>query len=330
MIAIRLESPGRFAEATVDEPGEPGPGEALVRVLRVGVCGTDFNGYHGRMPFIRCPRILGHELSVEVIRTGGDDGAVKPGDRCAVEPYFECGTCPACRRGRTNCCEHLEVLGVHIDGGLRPRLCLPIRKLHVSRSLSPEALALVEPLAVGAHGVDRAGPKEGREVLVIGSGPIGLAAAMFSGLEGARVSVTDINPRRLEFARRLPGVVHTGEPGSTGKRYAVVIDATGRADSMSRAIESVEPAGNLVFLGVTRESVILPDPLLHQREVTVLASRNALAADFRRVIRLAEEKKIDALPWITHRAAFDSLSDAFSSWTRPDSGVLKAMIEKIS
>lgn len=330
MKALRLDEPGRFAETPDDGPGDPGPGETLVGVLRVGVCGTDFNGYHGRMPFIKYPRILGHELSVEVIRTGPDVAGLAPGDRCAVEPYLECGACPACSLGRTNCCEQLKVLGVHVDGGLRPRLRVPARKLHASSTLPPEALALVEPLAVGAHGVERGGPMDGQDILIIGAGPIGLSAAMFCGLEGGRVSVTDVNPRRLEFARKIRGVVHAGGPGSTGRHHAVVFDATGRADSMSGAIEAVEPAGRLVYLGVTSESVTLPDPLLHQREVTVLASRNALPGDFRRVIRLAEEGRIDALPWITHHAPLAGVPKAFPDWTRPETGVMKAMIDSIS
>src|SRR5579859_3059121 len=133
MKAIRLMQPGRFEEVRIDEPAAPGPGEALVRVHRVGICGTDISGYLGKMPFYSYPRIPGHELGVEVVAVGRGVTNVKPGDRCSIEPYMNCRNCFACRRGASNCCEKLQVLGVHTDGGMRPRFIVPARKLHPSK-----------------------------------------------------------------------------------------------------------------------------------------------------------------------------------------------------
>ena len=175
MKAILLEQPGKFEQIEIAEPSQPTAGEALVRVHRVGICGTDISGYLGKMPFYSYPRIPGHELGVEVLEVGPGVTQVKPGDRCSVEPYMNCQQCFACRNGGGNCCEKLQVLGVHTDGGLRPQFIVPARKLHRSTKLSLDQLALVETLAIGCHAVDRSGAKAGDNVLVIGAGPIGLA-----------------------------------------------------------------------------------------------------------------------------------------------------------
>lgn len=319
MDAIRLAGPGRFERLDLPEPPPPGPGEALVRVSRVGVCGTDFSAFRGMMPYIQGPRILGHELGVEVERIGAEVKGLRPGDRCAVEPYLDCGSCLACRRGRSNCCERLEVLGVHVDGGMRTRIILPARKLHSSRTLSTDQLALVETLAIGAHALRRAAPVPGEPLLVLGAGPIGLSVALFARAAGARVTVVETHPQRRAFA----GAV--GEPGDS--LFPVVFDATGNAGSMSRAVERVSHSGKLVYVGITPENVSLPDPILHRREITLLASRNALPEDFRRIIGEIEAGRIDTRSWVTHRASFGEFIGAFPAFTRPETGVLKALVE---
>src|SRR5687767_15221023 len=161
MKAIVLEEPGRFSRTEVDEPTRPGPGEALVRVHRVGICGSDISGYLGKMPFYSYPRIPGHELGVEVVAVGHGVSNVKPGDRCSVEPYMNCQACFACKAGRGNCCKNLKVLGVHTDGGMRSRFLVPARKLHPSAKLTLEQLALVETLAIGCHAVNRGAAQAG-------------------------------------------------------------------------------------------------------------------------------------------------------------------------
>src|SRR6476620_1395148 len=179
MDALRLEAPKTFRRVDLPVPATPGPGEALVRVHRVGICGTDISAYLGKMPFVTYPRILGHELGVEVIAAGDDVTHVKPGDRCSVEPYINDPTSYASRRGRPNCCEKLQVLGVHTDGGMRPAFLVPARKLHPGGNLSFEQLALVETLAIGCHAVNRSGLTADESCLIIGAGPIGLATLEF-------------------------------------------------------------------------------------------------------------------------------------------------------
>src|SRR5437773_9466169 len=209
MYALQLESPKTFRHVELPEPSAPGAGEALVRVHRVGICGTDISAYLGKMPFVTYPRILGHELGVEVIAVADGVTNVKPGDRCSVEPYINDPTSYASRRGRPNCCERLQVLGVHTDGGMRPQFIVPARKLHVGGNLSFEQLALVETLAIGCHAVARSGLAADETCLIIGAGPIGLATLEFVRLTGAKTVVVDLSEARLEFCRRVMGVQHT-------------------------------------------------------------------------------------------------------------------------
>lgn len=339
MKAIQLEKPGKFDLIQIPEASAPGPGEALVRVHRVGICGTDISGYLGKMPFYSYPRIPGHELGVEVLEVGSNVTQVQPGDRCSIEPYINNPSSFASQRGSTNCCEDLKVLGVHTDGGLRPRFIVPARKLHPSQSLTFDQLALVETLAIGCHAVNRGAAQAGEHVLVIGAGPIGLSTIEFLRIAKSKITVLDVNPQRLDFCKHTMQVDHTvkyeTEGGSLaalqqitdGHLYTLVIDATGNSKSMSNALNYVGHTGRLVFVGITTEEVHFPHPLMHRREMTLLASRNALPEDFDRIIDLIQQGQIDTRPWITHRSSMDSLIADFPAYTRPETGVIKAIVE---
>jgi 2-desacetyl-2-hydroxyethyl bacteriochlorophyllide A dehydrogenase len=331
-----LEQPGRLVLADGPPPGPPGPDEALVRVRRVGVCGTDFHAFKGDQPFFSYPRILGHELGAELLEAP-NAGGLKTGDRCAVEPYIECGRCVACRRGRTNCCAKLEVLGVHVDGGMREFIKVPVRKLHRSESLSFEQLALVETLSIGAHAVGRAELEPGETVLVVGAGPIGLAVIQSARLRGVRVLATDVNEARLEFCRRQMGVEHTFPADASaehalgaatrGEMPTVIFEATGNPASMERSFGFVASGGKLVLVGLCPSEIAFSDPEFHRREMTLLSSRNATAADFDRVLAAVEAGTLDTRPWVTHRASLADLGETLPSWIDPRAGVLKAMVE---
>jgi len=339
MKAIQLAEPKQFRVIDVPEPAAPGPGEAVVKVFRVGVCGTDYSGYLGKMPFFSYPRIPGHELGVEVVAVGPDVKNAKPGDRASVEPYINCQTCYSCVRGHTNCCENHQTLGVHCDGGLRPYFTIPARKLHISGTLSFEQLALVETLGIGLHAINRSNPRADETVLVIGAGPIGLSVVEFARLAGSRVVVMDLNEDRLRFAREKMGVRETiAAKGleedvkvftelTGGKLGNVVVDATGSAKSMSAAYHFVGFTGRLVWVGITQDELRFTQPLMHRREMTFLGSRNALAHEFTRIIRLIEGGMLDTRPWITHRAPFDGMVGEFTNWLKPETGVVKAMVE---
>jgi alcohol dehydrogenase len=339
MKAIQLQQPGHFEQIGIDEPSKPGPGEVLVRVHRVGICGTDISGYLGKMPFYSYPRIPGHELGVEVVEVGAGVTNLQPGQRCSVEPYLNCQKCFACRRGCGNCCESLQVLGVHTDGGLRPYFLVPARKLHPSSKLTLDQLALVETLGIGCHAVQRGQPQAGEFALVVGAGPIGLAVIEFVKLTGAKIIVLDLNEKRLDFCKKQMGVPHTiryrGDGSALkelqditeGSLAPVVFDATGNTKSMCHAFNYVSHTGRLVFVGIVTDEIYFSDPLFHRREMTVFATRNALPDEFRRIIGLIEEGRIDTRPWITHRTPFAELIGNFPSYTKPETGVIKAMVE---
>lgn len=339
MKALQLEKPHTWRRIDISEPAAPRMGEALVQVQRVGICGTDLGGYLGKMPFFSYPRIPGHELGVEVLTVGEGVTNVKPGDRCSVEPYLNCQKCYSCRRGFTNCCEQHKTLGVMCDGGLTERIVLPARKLHLASKLTLEQCALVETLAIGCHSVDRCHPKAGENVLIVGAGPIGLSALEFVKLSGARAIVMDISEGRLAFVRERMGVPDTllvrGDESdvkllaelTSGQLADVVIDATGSNKSMVRALEFAAFAGRVVYVGITQQNLDFPHaPIMHRRELTLLASRNALSRDFTRIIGLIEQGKIDTRPWITHHATFDEVPDVFPSWLKPETGVIKAVV----
>ena len=339
MQAIELREPRAFHFIDIPEPTPPGPGDVTVQVQRVGICGSDISGYLGKMPFYSYPRIPGHELGVEVLAVGDGVTHLQVGDRCSVEPYINQPDSYASRRGHSNCCNQLQVLGVHTDGGLRQRFNLPARKLHPGGALSWEQLALVETLAIGCHAVDRAQPLIGDPLLVIGAGPIGLSVLEFARLAGARITVLDLTAQRLAFCQQHLGVDHTVQVDSAGEFrkqleeitsgnfYPVVIDATGHHESMSQAVEFLSQAGKLVYVGITTQEVHFPHKALHVREASVLASRNALPGDFTRIIGLIESGEIDTTKWITHRVPFRSLIGEFEHLIRPETGVIKAVVE---
>jgi 2-desacetyl-2-hydroxyethyl bacteriochlorophyllide A dehydrogenase len=339
MKTLVLEQPGRLVAATADTPSAPGAGEALVRVHRIGICGTDLHAYAGHQPFFTYPRILGHELGVEVLATGAEVDNIRYGDRCAVEPYLNCGRCIACRSGKPNCCSDIKVLGVHVDGGMREQFVLPAAKLHRSSVLSYDQLALVETLGIGAHAVERAALRPDETVAVLGAGPIGLTVIQFALAAGARVLVLDVNAARLAFCRehlRLPAeaTIDTRATDAAtrlreltgGDMPTAVFDATGNAQSMAAAFQYPAHGGRLVFVGLFQGDVTFNDPEFHRRELTLLGSRNSRPADFHRIIALVESGRVDTAPWITHRAAFDAVPELLPIWTKPETGVLKAMI----
>lgn len=351
MKALVLQQPGRFEMTDVDAPSHPREGEALVRVRRIGVCGTDLHAFRGRQPFFSYPRILGHELAVEIVEIGSNAAGLKAGDTCALAPYLECGTCTACRRGRPNCCVRLQVLGVHVDGGMRELLTVPWRKLHRARSLSVDQLAVVEPLSIGAHAVARGELPPGEFALVIGAGPIGLAVMQFATLSGARVIAMDTNAERLRFAKEhlpiestllvehndpsaSPSPNHSVGPDPTeaitslagGELPVTVFDATGSARSMTAAFRYTASAGRLVLVGLCQDDVSFADAEFHRRELTLVSSRNATGADFDRVIAHMESGAVNIDPWITDRRVLPEVPERFDVWTAPGSPFIKAII----
>lgn len=313
------------------------PGEARLRIRRVGICGTDLRAYQGRQPYFSYPRILGHELSGEIEQVATDNEfSLQVGDRCAIEPYMNCGHCPACLQGKSNCCARLQVLGVHTDGGMRESIDIPLRKLHSSARLSFDQLALVEMLSIGAHAVRRARPKSGDECLVIGVGPIGLSVLESLRLAGIPSMAMDVNAARLDYCRQSMHVRQVLASGAeadgrlrdacNGKLPQVVFDCTGNSQSMCHAFEYAEHGGKVVFVGLTLGAITFDDPHFHARELSLLASRNATAVDFRQVLLAMEAGRIQPDAWISHRVPYQRVAEEFPRWAEGAEDFRKALV----
>lgn len=337
MKTILLEKPGSFTLSDRPEPSLNRLDQALVRVRRIGVCGTDLHAFKGDQPFFSYPRVLGHELGVEIVELGQPSPELSVGDFCSVEPYYHCGGCHPCKVGKTNCCERLSVIGVHEDGGMCEWLVVPTNKLHPSNVLPLEHLSLVEMLSIGAHAVFRANVTPRHRVLVIGAGPIGLSAIQFAQLAGVNPVVFEMDEHRREFCRNFLGIRRVMDPATTsieelkdqfgGVLPDLVLDATGNPDSMQQAFSFVGSGGTLVYIGLFIGDLSFYDPEFHRKELTLMSSRNATSADFAYVIRMLEEGRINLNPWITHRTTLEQVIDTFPSFLDKSQGVVKAMID---
>ncbi|MEB2782032.1 zinc-binding alcohol dehydrogenase family protein [Algoriphagus sp. C2-6-M1] len=338
MKTVILKEPGSWevSETSVDRSLEDD--QVLLKVHRIGICGTDMHAFRGKQPFFSYPRILGHELGLEVVEKGRLVSRVKIGDKCALEPYFNFKEDQAVKLGKTNCGEFISVFGVHQDGGMQEFIKVPARYLHKSSKLSYDQLALIEPLGIGCHAVSRANITSEDKVLVIGAGPIGLATMQFATIKLAKVAALDINEDRLRFCMQnldLEGTVNANSTDVIGQLRnlfdgdlpTVVMDATGNEHSMKNTLNYVAFGGRIVFIGLYQGDFTFFDPLFHRKEITLLASRNALGADFEEIISLMEEGKVATDHWITHRVRFDDLPKRFESLLNPESGVIKAMVE---
>ena len=341
MQAIQFTAPKEINIVDLPVPTSPGPGEALVRTHRMGICGTDLSCYLGKFPFFAYPRTPGHELGLEVVAVADDVTNVKPGDKCSLEPYVNDPESVTSQNGSQNCCPSVQVIGVHNNGGLRKGVfAVPARKLHPGNDLSYDQLALVETLAIGYHAVQRGNPQPGETVLVIGAGPIGLACLEFLKLMDVKTVVMDMVQSRLDFCQQNLDIQHaiqfkTDESHlaelevlTAGKLADVVIDATGNPRSMSTCFSYAAFTGRVVYVGITTSDLTFPHaPIFHRRELTLLASRNAMPADFEKIIQLIREGKIDTDLWITHRITFDQVPTEFDQFTDPALGAIKAIIE---
>ena len=314
-----------------------GPGQAIIRIRRIGICGTDLHAFEGTQPYFDYPRILGHELAGDLVDVDKAPGFVV-GEAVTVIPYFNCGTCMACRNGKPNCCTTLKVCGVHIDGGMVDYLVVPSAALVHGGGLSYDQLALVEPLAIGAHAVRRAGIQPGEFVLVVGAGPIGLGTMEAARIAGGEVIAMDINEDRLRFCREKLEMLHTvnasADPMAAlrhitrGDMPTVVIDATGSLRAIENAFQYMAHGARYVLVGLQKGDIRFSHPEFHKREGTLMSSRNATRADFEGVMDSMRRGLIDPTTYITHRVGFGEVKAEFAGWLDPARGVIKAMVEK--
>jgi len=335
MTSLVCSQPGIFEYRKSERPLLTA-GNAIVKIKRVGICGTDFHAFRGTQPFFDYPRVLGHELSAELIEADNAPGFTI-GEPVTFIPYINCGHCISCRAGKPNCCVNILVCGVHIDGGMAEYLSVPSRLLVNGKGLTYDELALVEPLAIGAHGVRRVSISKGEYVLVIGAGPIGLGTMAFAKIAGAQVIAMDTNSKRLQFCKNELGIDYTVNPDletpleristiTGGDMPTVVIDATGNQIAINSGFQYMAHGGHFVLIGLQKNNVSFSHPEFHKREGTLMSSRNATKADFEYVIDLMKKKVINPETFITHRTDFSMLKARFEHWLDPNSEVIKAMV----
>lgn len=335
MKTLVCTKPGLFEYQTAEKPLLQ-PGNAIIKIKRIGICGTDLHAFEGSQPYFNYPRILGHELSGELVDFDDAPGFEK-GEIVTFIPYFSCGKCIACRMGKPNCCSSIEVCGVHRDGGMVDYLSVPSSSLVHGEGLGLDELALVEPLAIGAHGVRRAGIKKGENVLVIGAGPIGLGTMEFARIAGAKVIALDVNENRLQFCKEKLGVeqlINAADPdvyeqisgASDNEMPTVIIDATGNLNAINNAFQYMAHGGRYVLIGLQKGDIHFSHPEFHKREATLMSSRNATREDFEAVISAMKSKIINPENYITHRTIFDEVKNEFPKWLEPSTGVIKAMV----
>jgi 2-desacetyl-2-hydroxyethyl bacteriochlorophyllide A dehydrogenase len=336
MKTLICEKPGKLKYIKAEKPAAL-KDSAIIRIKRIGICGTDLHAFEGTQPYFSYPRILGHELAGEL---AGFDNApgFEQGEAVTFIPYFHCGKCIACRNGKTNCCSQIKVCGVHVDGGMVEYLSVPSISLVHGEGLSFDELALVEPLAIGAHGVRRAAVARGEYVLVIGAGPIGLGTMEFVRIAGGNVIALDINEQRLQFCREKLKVIHTLNALSPdiieqlqkitgGEMPTVLIDATGNLQAINNAFQYMAHGARYVLIGLQKGDISFSHPEFHKREATLMSSRNATRQDFEHVIANMKKGEVKPATYITHRVLFDDVIGKFEEWINPANGVIKAMIE---
>lgn len=335
MKTLVCTSPGSFSYAEGVKP-ELTQDHAIIKIKRIGVCGTDLHAFRGTQPYFSYPRILGHELSGELVAFDNAPGFTT-GEAVTFIPYFNCGVCIACRSGKPNCCVNIQVCGVHADGGMVEYLSVPSRLLVHGEGLTYDELALVEPLAIGAHGIRRANVQPGEFVVVIGAGPIGLGTMEFARIAGGNVIAIDVSNDRLQFCREKLKVEYTINPAEVdaieavrqitgGDMATVVIDATGNLKAIEGGINYLAHGGSYVLIGLQKEAFSFSHPEFHKRESTLMSSRNATRQDFEHVIASMKQGLVDPKTYITHRVEFDEVTNHFENWLNPANGVIKAMI----
>jgi 2-desacetyl-2-hydroxyethyl bacteriochlorophyllide A dehydrogenase len=308
--------PGTLSLQEAEMPSRP-PGFSLLRVRIIGICGTDIHAFAGNQPFFSYPRILGHELAVEIV----ESDTFAKGELATIIPYFNCTSCGACAAGKPNCCESLQVFGVHIDGGMREYIVVEDRYILPGKGLSAEELALVEPLSIAAHGLRRATLNAGEKVLVMGAGPIGLFTILLAKIQGASVEVAEPNSSRLQFC-----VENLGVSEASATAYSTVIDATGNLHAIESGFAKMAHGGKYVLIGLQKQSISFSHPEFHKREATLMSSRNATIEDFEYVMDLFREGKIKAEQFISHRFSKNQVPGIFTKINEPTEQVIKSMI----
>lgn len=336
MRASCIIKPLQIAEVSQQMPKTLRQGEVLLRVKRVGICGSDVHIYQGHNPFATYPRVWGHEFAGEVIAIGDGVTGVSVGDHVVGEPYLNCGRCYACRQGQGNVCKDLKVFGVHLDGGAREYVVMEEGKVYkVDKNVPWDVAVLAEPLTIGFHSVARGQVKAGDIVLVMGSGTIGITVMLAAKATGATVICTDILDDKLDYVQSLGAdyVINVAKQDQAeairqlleGEQPNVVIDCIGNKSSLESAVVEVSPAGRVVELGFSPIASEIPHVIIMQKEVDVRGTR-LQSGEFPEAIAYIERNQDRLASFVTQRYTMDQIPEAFQMATARPEAVRKIVI----
>ncbi|TWT04380.1 zinc-binding alcohol dehydrogenase family protein [Planococcus sp. CPCC 101016] len=336
MKAVQVPKANEMQIIELEVPAIQKDDEVLVKVKRVGICGSDMHIYHGTNPLATYPRVVGHEVAGEVVEVGNSVKSLKVGDHVVVEPINYCGECYACRKGRPNVCEKLSVFGVHEDGGMREFVVLPEKQLHaVNKESSWDEVVLAEPYTIGAQAVWRGNVEKGDTVLIQGCGPIGICILKLAKVAGATVYMTDLNEERLAFAKESGAdeVINAGNESvkerilelTSNEGANVVIDAVCLPATVELSIDVVSPAGSVVILGFDERPSAIPQLPITKKEITIVGSR-LQTNQFGKVVSLLNSDELKSSGLITHKFSLDEVKDAFTFVEKNPDKVRKALI----
>ncbi len=335
MKAVVLEAPGRASLATVAEPQTHRDDEVLLRVRKIGLCGSDLNSFRGRNPLVTFPRIPGHEVAATIAELNPKYPDWLPGMDVTLSPYTNCGRCASCLRSRPNACQFNETLGVQRDGALTEFITARVDRLYRA-NLSLKQLCLVEPLTVGFHAAARGRASAGEPVAVFGCGGVGLGAVAGCAFRGATVIGLDLDDDKLAIARKAGAthIVNTAQADvkkelaelTNGRGPDVIIEAIGLPHTFRAAVELVAFTGRVVYIGYAKEEVAYETRLFVQKELDILGSRNALPGDFRDVIRMLEADRFPVDEAVTHVVPMEEVPGILDAWSREPARFSKIMI----
>ena len=333
-----LVEPQKVIFQDVDKP-RPGPGQVLVQVRRIGVCGSDIHAYYGKHPYISCPIVQGHEFAGRITEVWPDVRALRAGDDVTVMPQLVCGQCYPCRHGDYHICNSLKVIGCQADGAAQEFLAVDqdlVVKLPAG--MDYDSGAMVEPVAVGAHAVGRLGSVEGKKVLVLGAGPIGnLTAQAVRGLGAAAVAISDLSDFRLEVARAC-GIPHAVNPAKRDLASSVreafgpdgadaILECVGVEETVGQAISLARKGTDIVIVGVFGEKPRVDIGLVQDKELRLIGTLMYKAEDYRTAIDLVQSGRVNLKPLMTRHFPFEKYPDAYHYIEKNRDRTMKVLID---
>lgn len=337
MKSIVIREPGEV-EIRESEIPELKKGEALLKILYGGICGSDLTSYKGGNAYVSYPRIPGHEFSAEIIEIEDNDRNLKKGMIVTCNPYFNCNECYSCKRGLVNCCTTNQTMGVQREGAFSNYITMPIERIIDGKGIPAKTLALIEPFCISYHGIQRSEVKQNDKVLIIGAGTIGVLAAVAAKTKGAKVYVSDISSQKLEFAKTfgIDGIILNDSEESfaqqvnaitNGDGFDITVEAVGLPSTFQNCIDSAAFGGKVVLIGVSKQNLDFNFTLIQKKELNVMGSRNALTRDFENLIDIVKRGEIDLDRIITNSYKMEEAAQAFEDFSKDAASMLKVMFE---